>query len=87
MNPITPAERERLTLEAMDAVEQLDTGAFTAEELLMLTGPELIAGLVLLVNLHEAMWTMTGRDVDAIRESCRTTARAWRNHANGKQEA
>lgn len=77
--PIPASERKRLTLDAITAVESIDSGEWTARESLDLAGPELVDGLVLLVNLYEAMIHLSrGVDIPLIRQAARDTAEAAR---------
>lgn len=76
---IEPAERERLTLDAIEVVENIDSGEWTAGDAAALLGDDLTVGLVTYVNLLETMLLLTrGADVPAIRASCKVTAKAWR---------
>jgi hypothetical protein len=73
---LTPAERGHLTLDAIEALDNIDSGEWTVADAHALLGDELAQGVVLYANLLEATLVMTrGADVPEIRESCRTTAR------------
>lgn len=79
----SPEQRERLTLDAIEVVENVDSGEWTPLDAQLLLGDDLVRGLVIYANLLETMLLLTrGADVPAIRASCRVTAKAWRQKAS-----
>lgn len=82
-NTVEPARRERLTLDAIEVIENIDSGEWSPGDALALGGEDLVAGLVHYANLLETMLLLTrGADVPAIRASCKVTAKAWRKVAS-----
>jgi hypothetical protein len=74
---IQPKERARLTLDAIDAVEEVDAGTWTSHDLIEMSGTEIVDGLVLYCNLLEAMLHLSRAcDVPTIRQAARDSAKA-----------
>jgi hypothetical protein len=69
------AERARVTLDAVEIMDNIGTGDWTATDALALTDPtDLVDGLREYANYLEALLVMRGLDVPDIRRSARNAA-------------
>lgn len=72
---LSPWQRGRLTLDAIEAVDAIGRGEWTVADARALLGDDLDAGLIQYAGLLEAMLvTLRGAPVAAVRDACRDTA-------------